>query len=1222
MRQLAELPRDLPVSQKVTSSAPVFVFSGNGGHWHGMGRDLFESEAVFRAALQQCDEYFAPLSGWSLCKQLTGSGGAENGNARAFNVDVAQPLLVAVEIALAALWRDWGVEPAAVIGHSAGEISAACTGGSLSVREAMHVVHHMSRLQRRAEGHGAMIVVDRDREDCRQLIADFGDEVAIAAVNSARSTVLSGVIPAIQRCSAELQRQGVTCRAVAVNIAFHGPQMDEISGELRECLDGLRPLPSSVPLFSTVTGGRVSGEELGAEHWMRNVRRPVLFSSAIDELVAAGHDVFLEIGPHPLLSRPITEELTQLGQAGVVLSSMRRGTPGRAEMLRSLARLHEIGAPIRWSRVFTPDTELTPLPDALPLRPCTEITTDDDLPCLFVVSGHTAEALRERVAVTSEQLAGGAEGVTVRDMAHTSGEHRSQLRHRIAVTAVSRRQLRQTLDGFLDGRFAPSLAIGEARPDREDPIAFVFPGQGGHWPGMGRSLFREPAFRTAMTECDSAIRQFTGRSVIDELMGQQAEAASSRVDVVQPVVFSVQVALAALWRSWGVEPAAVVGHSMGEVAAAHVAGALDLRDAARVICLRSNLMARTSGQGVMAVAELSESEAEKEIRRYGDQVVVAAVNSPRSVVLSGAPGPLGELRESLEGQGRYCRLVPVDCASHSPQMDPLCAELRDGLSVMSPHPTAVSVYSTVTGARIEGTELDHYYWAQNLRRQVRFDSAVRDLLRDGITALIEVSPHPTLAPVLERTVRQAGSDVAVLTSLHRQEDERSAMLRTLGRLYVRGHRPHWPSVQPAGGRRVDLAPLPWQRERYWLAEPAVVRPASPLAAAPVQADVVRPAESTHTSVPVVQPNDLPLTRKTYFSLNPAARTAELKRYVCEVVAGAVGLVTARLDVDSPLSQLGISSLMLFDLRNRVRTDLGVTLPLGEAAFHTTVAQLSTEVQALLAASSEPVAAAVPPQAAHGTATDRTAPALLLCVPDLGEDAELVFGPWAEVAEDSFAVQPLAVPGRGARAAQAPIERAQALVDLLIDDITATVDGPFALFGHGSGALIAYEIARGLRRRALPEPTHLCVSAHRPPHLEDMNRPLHRLPDDQLVAELTNRGLVTEAMAGDPNFTVGHLPLMRADLAVVETYVHASSAPLDCTIVTFTATDDKAVAHDEIEQWRELTTGRFVIHEVRADHRSMVGRDADVPRLVAAELNNASTGTGDAGFALRTIGSTR
>ena len=350
----------------------------------------------------------------------------------------------------------------------------------------------------------------------------------------------------------------------------------------------------------------------------------------------------------------------------------------------------------------------------------------------------------------------------------------------------------------------------------------MFPGQGSQWFGMGRTLLKQEAvFREAVERCDRAMRPHGDWSLLAELTA--TDAAHSRlneVDVLQPALFAIQVALTALWRSWGIEPDAVVGHSMGEVAAAHVAGALSLEDAARVICSRSRLVKPTIGHGAMAAVELSIADARRALVGYEDRVSIAASNGLTSTVLSGDPGALETIASRLQRQDIFCRMIKVDFAAHSPQMEPLRADLERALEGLQPRPASVPIYSTVTGQVADGSSFDPFYWTRNLREPVLFSTAVQQLLKDGHDIFLELSPHPILLSSIQQEFRHAGIEGAVIPSLRREEEEGKVLAGSLGALYTLGYPIEWGRIYPEGGRSVQLPSYPWQRERYWMDTPA------------------------------------------------------------------------------------------------------------------------------------------------------------------------------------------------------------------------------------------------------------------------------------------------------------------------------------------------------------------------------------------------------------------
>lgn len=433
--------------------------------------------------------------------------------------------------------------------------------------------------------------------------------------------------------------------------------------------------------------------------------------------------------------------------------------------------------------------------------------------CLLPLSARTAAGLQDHIHATINFLQDEERGaaLSLTDIGYTAALRRRHFEYRTTVAGRTHQELVLQLEAALERDFQPA---GRRK------IVFVFPGQGSQWLGMGQQLWQEePVFRATMEACEQAIGRFTNWSLQQELMAGEAHSRLAEIDVVQPILFAIQAGLAALWRSWGIEPDAVVGHSMGEVAAAHVAGVLSLQDAAQIICRRSQLLRRVSGQGAMAVVGLTLAQAQAALAGYEDRLSVAVSNSPKSTVLSGDPVALEALLAELKPQGVFCRRIKVDVASHSPQMDPLRADLLRALSGIQPQPAEVSMISTVTGQFVQGAELAADYWAQNLRRPVLFAPSIQKLVEDTHDVFIEISPHPILLPAIEDSLFHLAATGTAVSSLRRDEDEQTAILTSLGELYSLGRSMAWDKLYVAGGQCVRLPGFPWQRQRYWL-EPA------------------------------------------------------------------------------------------------------------------------------------------------------------------------------------------------------------------------------------------------------------------------------------------------------------------------------------------------------------------------------------------------------------------
>ncbi|MHB1426550.1 MAG: type I polyketide synthase, partial [Gemmataceae bacterium] len=428
--------------------------------------------------------------------------------------------------------------------------------------------------------------------------------------------------------------------------------------------------------------------------------------------------------------------------------------------------------------------------------------------------------------------------VSLHDLAFNAAHRRSHHDHRLAIVAHSRAELAEQLAAFASGQAITGASSERGTAGQRPRLAFVCSGQGPQWWAMGRQLLeQEPVFRAAIERCDEIVRGLGPWSLLEELTADEDCSRMAVTAISQPAIFAVQAALAALWNSWGVRPEAVVGHSVGEVAAAYIAGVFHLEDAVRVIYQRGRCMELAPARGRMLAAGVTPEEALRLLAPYGEHVSLAAVNSPVSVTLSGEARPLEEIARVLERRQIFCRFLHVQYAFHSAQMDPVRDELLASLRGIQPRPATLPLFSTVHGRRIDGSEMGSEYWWRNVRQTVQFAAAVEHLLAWGCDTVVELSPHPVLgASVAEcaepRPPLGGGGKggVQFLPSLRRREEERAAMLRSLARLYTLGHPIDWRGATPGPAPSLRLPLYPWQRERCWsesedsrtsrLAEPA------------------------------------------------------------------------------------------------------------------------------------------------------------------------------------------------------------------------------------------------------------------------------------------------------------------------------------------------------------------------------------------------------------------
>ncbi|MHC3471303.1 type I polyketide synthase [Streptomyces sp. 7R007] len=444
----------------------------------------------------------------------------------------------------------------------------------------------------------------------------------------------------------------------------------------------------------------------------------------------------------------------------------------------------------------------------------------------WVLSAKSAPALRARAGQLAEHLAAHPEP-TAAEVGWSLLRTRTAFEHRAVVTGAGREDRLAGLRALADGGPHPEVTAGLADPGGVGPV-LMFPGQGSQWAGMGAQLLDEsPVFAARIAACEQALAPHVDWSLTDVLRGDGREYA--RVDVVQPALWAVMVSLAAVWEHHGVRPAAVIGHSQGEIAAACVAGALSLEDAAKIVALRGRALRALSGHGTMASLLTDEQQAAR-LLAGAEDVTVAAVNSPSAVIVSGPTAQVTAVVAAAGEQGLRARVIDVDYASHSPQVDRITDELTDALARITPRAARTAFYSTVTAAPCDTAALDTSYWVRNLRRPVRFADTVTALLAAGHRVFVEAGPHPVLTPAVEECADHAGTPAAVVPTLRRDRDDQAQLTHALARAWTAGVRVDWHPRHPDDPppRTTDLPTYPFQHQRYWL--PDVTR--SPAAAGP------------------------------------------------------------------------------------------------------------------------------------------------------------------------------------------------------------------------------------------------------------------------------------------------------------------------------------------------------------------------------------------------------
>ncbi|WP_308416656.1 type I polyketide synthase [Streptomyces sp. AJS327] len=432
----------------------------------------------------------------------------------------------------------------------------------------------------------------------------------------------------------------------------------------------------------------------------------------------------------------------------------------------------------------------------------------------WLVSGKSQAALAAQADRVADFVEGRPE-LQPADIAAALALTRSALDQRAVIVASERGKLTDGLRALAAGLPTPQLVTGATRtPGR---VAFVFPGQGAQWEGMGRELLdTSPVFAATIADCEVAFAGLVDWSLTDVLRGAPGAPGLDRVDVVQPVSFAMMVALAAMWQAHGVEPSGVVGHSQGEIAAAHVAGALSLEDAAGVVVRRSAAIVRLAGRGAMASLGEGRDAATDRLAAWEGRLSLAGANGPGSTVVAGEPEAMDELLAQCERNGVRARRIAVDYASHSTHVEEIEDELAKALSGLTATGTQTLFCSTVTGEPLDTTRLDAEYWYRNLRQTVEFEAATRHLLGLGYGTFIEISPHPVLRMGLTETFDASDAPAHAVPTLQRGSGGPGEFLLSLAQAHVHGVHVDWTPALSGSSAGVELPCYPFQRERYWL----------------------------------------------------------------------------------------------------------------------------------------------------------------------------------------------------------------------------------------------------------------------------------------------------------------------------------------------------------------------------------------------------------------------
>ncbi len=786
----------------------VFVYPGEGSQWTGMCRQLLIDEPAFASSVADLEPAFVAQIGFSLHQVLT-SGEPVTGVTR------IQPVLVGVQLALTKLWHSYGIAPDAVIGHSMGEVTAAVVAGALSVADGLRVIGTRSRLMSRLSGQGAMALLELEAKATTALLADYPD-VALAGYVAPGQTVIAGPQDQVQAIIEAVREQNRPACLVEGDTAAHHRLTDPVLPELRTLLSDLTPTAPTIPILST-TREHDPTPVFDAEYWADNLRNPVRFQQGV-AAAARHHDTIVELSPHPALLDAVHDTLDSIGAAGrvQVLPTLNRENRESLFFHTQLAAIAPPNAEAEASRLA--DLPTTPWRHArfwVGDRPgdCEESSetapSAERGPQVLLLSARNTESLQDARTSLAGELSRG-DALALPDVAYTLAQLPPR-EHRLAAVVNDR----AAAPAMLTTAVHDNVSVAQCPqgiPAGTERVAFLFPGQGAQHVGMARGLLdTEPVFREHFDRCAAG---FDDDLAIDLKEQVFAGTDLERTDLAQPALFAVEYALAQLAMSYGVKPAALAGHSIGELVAATVAGVFDLQTALKVVALRARLMHAAPGGAMVAVNATPE-----DITAYlcGD-VDVAAINDLGSCVVAGPEGAIAALSDRLAAQGILARRARTSHAFHSPSMDgvlPLFAEYLASVTLREP---TIPMLSNITGTWMTAAEAtDPERWARHIRSTVRFADEMQVLLGDPHRVLVEVGPGLSLTGSAVRLAAWGDNHRAVRMMRHplQRRDDRDAFLVALGQLWSAGVDVEWSALHGEQAHRVTLAGYSIARERHW-----------------------------------------------------------------------------------------------------------------------------------------------------------------------------------------------------------------------------------------------------------------------------------------------------------------------------------------------------------------------------------------------------------------------
>jgi acyl transferase domain-containing protein len=861
----------------------VMVCGPAGGQWAGMARQLFAREAAFRAALLEAGAAIAAAGGGDVVDDLLGAADAERFETVAFMV----PAVFAMQVAQCALVRSWGAAVDGVVGYSIGEIAAACVSGQLDLASAAAVAVAYGAAAARIEGQGGLLLVMAGRQAVQGIVPIDGHTLFVAGELSDGSMMLAGTPEALAGATDSLRAAKVLISPIRVPLAAHSPLAGLAADELALGLPVLRPGIEAIPFHSVVTGREHPPRSLDAAYFGDNLRAENRLPPVIRQLLAAGHRRFVELGPQTILADGIQRIAAADGISGVLAVGLGRIARDESETItEARAALFAAGSPSA-----TPSAEH-----------------------LIVLSARHEVGLRELAAAHAVRLAE-TRVPALPVLAAALARRRTPLPWRLSLVESNGARAAELLARFAADGQAARVEVGQARSHQ---LVFVFSGQGSQWAAMGAGLLSQSAPARRMVERLAPVAAAeAGIDIASLLCDASHEETLARTDVAQPALVALQLALCAHLESVHLRPSSVIGHSIGEVTAACVAGALSPETAMALACRRGRAMQSAAGDGRMASFACPADALRQMIRQLELPLDVAAENDRDSCVVGGPAEALDVLSAHAVAQGLRVQPLRVAFAFHTRAMDGPARRLQNELSDLAMDAPRLPLYSTVTGGRLnDALQADH--WARGIREPVRFADAVSAALRDKATAFLSIAPQSALLENIAAIARTQGREVLNLASLRRRVDARPALLELLGQCHTHGLTSDLRAVYPES----DPCPLPstpWNRRRHW---PDMSRRRQGAAAVFAGPESTACAESAPEAAPPAAPDLGGRLR----DLAMADRVEWLRERLIGDLAALLGADADSLSPDTPFMAMGLDSHMGLSLRSQLQTLLDIPLP--------------------------------------------------------------------------------------------------------------------------------------------------------------------------------------------------------------------------------------------------------------------------------------------------------